>query len=32
MPDTCFDPLYIIFREEPYQSVMYKIRIRIKLS
>jgi hypothetical protein len=32
LPHTFFDPLWIIFREESLQSVMYKTRTEIKLS
>jgi len=30
MPPACFDPLWIIFREEPHQSVVDNARIKIK--
>ena len=31
MPPTRFDPLWIIFRKKPHQSIMYKTRNRIML-
>jgi hypothetical protein len=31
MPSKCFDPLRIIFKEEPHQSVIFTTRIEIKL-
>jgi len=32
MLPTCFDQLWIIFREEPYKAIMYKTRFKIKLA
>ena len=32
MPAICFDPSWIIFREEPQQSIMYKTSIKINLT